>query len=59
MTDEIVWDTALHTVYDQTLNEDLPNNMLSYLNGEMTKEAAMKAFYDKLDDVTGGKVTHD
>lgn len=59
MTDDIVWDTALHTVFDQTFNEDLPNNMLTYLNGTKSKEDAMKAFYDKLDDVTGGSIAHD
>lgn len=59
MTDDIKWDSALHTVYDQTFNEDLPNEMLTYLKGTVTKEAAMKAFYDKLDDVTGGNIAHD
>lgn len=59
MTDDIKWDSALHTVYDQTFNETLPNEMLTYLNGTVTKEAAMKSFYDKLDDVTGKTISHD
>lgn len=58
MADEIVWDSSLHTVYDQTFNEDLPNNMLSYLNGTSTKEQAMSAFYVKLAEVAPS-ITHD
>ncbi len=58
MADEIVWDSSLHTVYDQTFNEDLPNTMLTYLNGTVSKDQAMKDFYRKLSDVAP-KITHD
>lgn len=58
MADEITWDTSLHTVYDQTFNEDLPNNMLTYLSGEKTKDEAMQAFYNTLKD-RAPQITHD
>lgn len=58
MTDDIVWDSSLHTVYDQLFNETLPNTMLTYLNGTVSKEDAMKAFYKELEDNTVG-ITHD
>ncbi len=57
MTSEIVWDSSLHTVYDQTFNETLPNTMLTYLNGSVTKEAAMDAFYKTLAE-TAPQITH-
>ena len=58
MTDEIKWDSSLHTVYDQTFNETLPNSMLTYLNGTKTKDEAMAAFYNALKDVAP-QITHD
>ncbi len=58
MADDIVWDSSLHTVYDQTFNETLPNEMLTCLNGTKSKDEAMSAFYNKLKDVAP-QITHD
>lgn len=58
MADEIVWDTKLHTVYDQTFNETLPNEMLTFLNGTKSKDEAMNEFYNKLKDIAP-QITHD
>lgn len=46
----IKWDNDLHTIYDQTFNEKLPEQMLEYLNGACTKDEAWTNFYKILDE---------
>lgn len=58
VADGIKWDTALHTPYDQTFNETLPNDMLEYLKGNYsTVDAAMNKFYSDLAKVDP-RITH-
>ncbi len=40
----IVWKVDLHTQYDQTFNETLPERILEYLNGACTKDEAFANF---------------
>ncbi|MBP1560547.1 MAG: carbohydrate ABC transporter substrate-binding protein [Oscillospiraceae bacterium] len=54
----IKWDPALHTQYDQTFNETLPNNILEYLKGVCDKDTAMSNFYIALSEVAP-QITHD
>ncbi len=58
LADNIKWDPSLHTQYDQTFNESLPEQMLEYLKGASTKEEAFNNFYKTLDEKCPG-VTHD
>lgn len=54
----ITWDPALHTQYDQTFNETLPNSILEYLQGVCDKDTAMNNFYISLSEVAP-QITHD
>lgn len=47
----IKWNNDLHTIYDQTFNEKLPEQMLEYLNGASTKDDAWTNFYTFLQTV--------
>lgn len=44
----IKWDNDLHTIYDQTFNEKLPEQMLEYFKGGTTKDDAWTNFYKTL-----------
>lgn len=46
----IKWDNNLHTIYDQTFNEKLPEAMLQYLNGATDKDGAWDNFYKTLQE---------
>ena len=46
----IKWDNNLHTIYDQTFNEKLPEQMLEYLNGATSKDDAWNNFYKTLQE---------
>lgn len=54
----IKWDPALHTQYDQTFNESLPNAYLEYLQGITDKDGALSSFYITLSEVAP-QITHD
>lgn len=54
----IVWDPALHTQYDQTFNENLPDEFLQYLQGTVDKDTALSNFYIALGEVAP-QITHD
>lgn len=57
----IKWDTSKHTSIDQTLNEDLPDEMHKYfigVEGYDSREAALTKFYQKLAAVDSD-ITHD
>ena len=54
----IKWDPALHTQYDQTFNENLPNAYLEYLQGVVDKDGALSNFYIQLSEVAP-QITHD
>ena len=56
--ENIKWDPALHTQYDQTFNETLPNSILEYLQGVCDKDAAMNNFYIALSEIAP-QITHD
>lgn len=58
LADNIKWDVNLHTEYDQTFNEKLPEQMLEYFKGSITKEEAFNNFYKTLEENCPG-VTHD
>ena len=58
LAENIKWDADLHTQYDQTFNEKLPEQILEYLKGSCTKEEALNNFYKTLDESCPG-VTHD
>lgn len=58
LAENIKWDPQLHTQYDQTFNEKLPEQMMEYLKGSVTKEEAFVNFYKTLDENCPG-VTHD
>ncbi len=53
----ITWNNDLHTIYDQTFNETLPEQMLEYLNhlvdssAGVDKETAWTNFYNRLKTV--------
>lgn len=50
----IKWDNSLKTIYDQTFNETLPDSMLKYLQGGVTKDEAWTTFYTALQTVDPG-----
>lgn len=54
----ITWDPKLHTQYDQTFNEDLPNSYLEFLQGVSTEDEAMSKFYITLSE-KAPQITHD
>ncbi|MCH5201547.1 MAG: carbohydrate ABC transporter substrate-binding protein, partial [Oscillospiraceae bacterium] len=54
----IKWEPALHTQYDQTFNENLPNSYLEYLQGVVSKDQALSNFYITLGEVAP-QITHD
>lgn len=56
--ENIKWDPALHTQYDQTFNEDLPNAFLEYLQGICDKDTALSNFYITLSE-RAPQITHD
>ncbi|MDE6725973.1 MAG: carbohydrate ABC transporter substrate-binding protein, partial [Ruminiclostridium sp.] len=47
----IKWDGALHTPYDQTFNETLPECLLEYLKGSCDEATAWANFYTALEKV--------
>lgn len=57
IAENIKWDSNLHTQYDQTFNEKLPEVMQEYLKGVATKDEAFANFYKILDENCPG-VTH-
>ncbi|MCH5350027.1 MAG: carbohydrate ABC transporter substrate-binding protein [Oscillospiraceae bacterium] len=56
--EKITWDPSLHTQYDQTFNESLPNAYLEYLKGICDKDTALSNFYITLSEVAP-QITHD
>lgn len=54
----ITWDPKLHTQYDQTFNEDLPNSYLESLQGISSEDEAMSKFYITLSE-KAPQITHD
>jgi len=49
--ENITWDPALHTQYDQIFQETLPGRMLEYLKGDpKTEEEAWNNFYKDLNE---------
>ena len=54
----ITWNPALHTQYDQTFNEVLPDSFLEYLQGTVDKDTALNNFYIQLSEVAP-QITHD
>lgn len=58
LADNIKWDPALHTQYDQIFNEALPEQILEYLKGATSKDEAFNNFYKTLDEKAPA-VTHD
>lgn len=57
IADGIVWKGELHTAYDQSFNETLPNCMLEYLKGNCDLDTAWANFYTKLEAVNPD-ITH-
>ncbi|MDE6595952.1 MAG: ABC transporter substrate-binding protein [Oscillospiraceae bacterium] len=56
--EDITWDPKLHTQYDQTFNEDLPNAYLESLQGVCSEDEAMSNFYITLSE-KAPQITHD
>lgn len=54
----IKWVPSLHTQYDQTFNESLPNAYLEYLQGVCDKDTALNNFYITLSEVAP-QISHD
>lgn len=54
----ITWDPKLHTQYDQTFNEDLPNSYLESLQGICDEDTALSNFYITLSE-KAPQITHD
>lgn len=54
----ITWVPSLHTQYDQTFNEDLPNAYLESLQGICDEDTALSNFYITLSE-KAPQVTHD
>lgn len=50
----ITWNNDVKTIYDQTFNETLPDSMLKYLQGGVTKDEAWTTFYTALQTVDPG-----
>lgn len=48
IAESIKWDNNVHTMYDQTFNETLPECMLEALKGSATEEKAWENFYAEL-----------
>lgn len=57
IADNVVWRKELHTVYDQTFNESLPETMLEALRGSVTEDQAWNNFYTVLSGVDSS-ITH-
>ncbi len=57
IADTIKWDGNLHTQYDQTFNETLPECMLEYLKGTCDEDTAWANFYTALEKVNPD-ITH-
>ena len=57
IAENIKWDGALHTPYDQVFNETLPQCMNAYLKGTSTIDEAWANFYQQL-EAKNPDITH-